>query len=200
MASLSKISLDQNILPDTLKNALLDIVDEQDRPFMVMSALEAIKQNLCRRFVMVVLYGGDKLYLQKPSARTLFFPSYWDVSACGHVHAGESREDAARRLLEKKLGIRATHMFLQTKRPARREDGNVHISLFQATAPAAFPAPDNDEVEDILALDKEELFAFYREFKDMFTPGLTWCIESGLIFPEANKGRHANSALRTVSK
>lgn len=184
MASLSHILLDQNTLPDTLRNALLDIVDDQDKPFMVTSALEAIRQNLCRRFVMVVLYGGDKLYLQKHSSQNIFFPSCWDVSACGHVHAGESREDAARRLLEKKLGVRATHMLLQAKRPAQREEGNIHISLFQAIAPAAFPAPDNEDVEDILALDKDELFVFYKEFRENFTPGLTWCIESGLVFPD----------------
>ena len=178
----SQISLERDILPDTIKNALVDIVDEHDKPFMVMSALEAIRQNLCRRFVMVALYGDDKLYLQKRSFHDIFYPSLWDISACGHVHAGESREDAARRLLEKKMGIRATHMFLQAKRPARREEGNMHISLFQATAPAAFPAPDNEDVDDILALDSDELSVFYREFRERLTPGLAWCIESGLVF------------------
>lgn len=154
---------------------------------MVMSALEAIRQNLCRRFVMVTLYDGDKLYLQKRSAQNIFYPSYWDVSACGHVHAGESREDAARRLLEKKMGIRATHMLLQAKRFAPRNEGNMHISLFQATAPAAFPAPDNEDVEDILALDNDELSVFYNEFRESFTPGLLWCIKSGLVFPDREK-------------
>ncbi len=51
--------------------------------------------------------GGHDLLLQKRSAGKDSYPGCYDISAAGHLHAGEGFEETALRELSEELGIRA---------------------------------------------------------------------------------------------
>lgn len=52
--------------------------------------------------------GGWELLMQKRSARKSSFPGCYDISSAGHVMAGDTYLDSARRELSEELGIEAT--------------------------------------------------------------------------------------------
>lgn len=166
------------------QDELLEIVDDQDEPVLVVSAIEARRQKLLRRVVLVLLHDATgRLYLQRRSKQKIAFPGLWDVSASGHVRAGESRDDAARRELYEELGVKASGMAVLTAYTTTPEHGNTKVTVFHATAPVAKPAPDNNEVEDILAVEEHELAAMVHNFSEGLTPALLWVFRHGYAYP-----------------
>ena len=69
------------------------------------------------------------------------------------------------------------------------EHGNTVVTLFHATAPAARPAPDNKEVDDVIAVEAHELAAMARDFADRLTPALLWVCKHGYAFENAHTAR-----------
>lgn len=167
------------------EDELTEVVDELDEPVLVVSALEARRQKLLRRVVLVLLHDATgRLYLQRRSKQKNPYPGLWDVSASGHVRAGEAREDAARRELYEELGVRASGMSTLTSYATTPERGNTIVTVFHATAPVARPSPDNNEVEDILAVEEHELAAMVQDFSSGLTPALLWVFRHGYAFLE----------------
>ncbi len=165
------------------QDELTEVVDEHDEPVLVVSALEARRQKLRRRVILVLLHDAQgRLYLQRRGKQKSAYPGLWDVSASGHVRAGEAREDAARRELYEELGVRASGMAPLASYATTPEYGNTQVTLFHATAPAARPAPDNKEVIDVLAVEEHELDAMVRNFGDGLTPALLWVFRHGYAF------------------
>ena len=171
---------------DENQDELIEVVDDFDKPVLVVSAFEARRQKLRRRVILVLLHDSDgRLYLQRRGKQKTAYPGLWDVSASGHVRAGEAREDAARRELYEELGVKASGMAYLAAYATNPEHGNTHVTLFHATAPAARPAPDNKEVEDILAVEEHELAAMVRDFGERLTPALLWVFKHGFAFENA---------------
>ena len=168
------------------QDELIEVVDDLNTPVLVVSALEARRQKLRRRVVLVLLHDHNgKLYLQRRAKQKTAFPGLWDVSASGHVKAGEAREDAARRELYEELGVKASGMAHLTDYATNAEQGNTYVTLFHATAPAARPAPDNKEVDSILAVEEHELALMVRDFNERLTPALLWVFKHGYAFANA---------------
>ena len=165
---------------------LVEIVDEHDQPVLVVPAAEARVRKLRRRVVLVLLHdNAGRLYLQKRSRHKLAYPGRWDVSASGHVRAGEAKEDAARRELAEELGVKASGMAMLTAYNTKAEYGNTQVTVFHATAPAARPAPDNDEVEEVILVEESELDTLVRDFSESLTPALVWVVKHGYAFAAA---------------
>ena len=165
------------------QDELIEVVDEHDEPVLVVSALEARRQKLRRRVILVLLHDAQgRLYLQRRGEQKSAYPGAWDVSASGHVRAGEAREDAARRELYEELGVRASGMAYLASYATTAEHGNTQVTLFHATAPAARPAPDNKEVTDVLAVEEHELAAMVNNFGEGLTPALLWVFRHGYAF------------------
>ncbi len=85
----------------------IDIFDEQNVS-CVGSALKskAHRTGLWHRAVHIWVYTPQgMLLLQLRSKNKLLYPGVWDVSAAGHVSAGESVISSALRELEEELGI-----------------------------------------------------------------------------------------------
>ncbi|QJT08119.1 NUDIX hydrolase [Oceanidesulfovibrio marinus] len=164
---------------------LVDIVDETDTPFAVMPLATAIKQSLFRRAVLVLVYDrAGRLYLQRRSRTKQLYPGRLDLSATGHVRAGESRLDAATRELNEELGLTGLRLTMIASVEASHHTGYAFVSLFSAGAVDEEPQPLSDETEGGLFVDQEEAAALVENFREQLTPGLVYFWERGLLFPE----------------
>jgi len=94
--------------PDTCTagSELFPVVDENDRIRRCASRSEVHGNNLRHRAVHILIFsaGGD-LYLQQRSRWKDRHPLKWDSSAAGHVTAGETYDETARRELKEELGV-----------------------------------------------------------------------------------------------
>src|SRR5206468_12083921 len=82
------------------------IVDKNDRILRYASRAEVHGNNLRHRAVHILIFNqaGD-VYLQQRSRWKDRHPLKWDSSAAGHVAAGETYDDTARRELKEELGV-----------------------------------------------------------------------------------------------
>jgi isopentenyldiphosphate isomerase len=84
----------------------IQIVDENDQPLRGGSMDEAHQQGLIHRIVYIFVEDeAGRVLLQKRSPHVVVFQNVWDVSAAGHVDAGEDYLTAAKRELQEELGI-----------------------------------------------------------------------------------------------
>jgi len=87
-------------------NEQFPVVDKNDRISGYASRAEVHGNNLRHRAVHILIFNqiGD-LYLQQRSRWKDRHPLKWDSSAAGHVTAGESYNETARRELKEELGV-----------------------------------------------------------------------------------------------
>jgi isopentenyldiphosphate isomerase len=91
-----------------MADALIQIVDEQDRPVRAATKQEAWDEGLIHRIVRIMATAPDgRVLLQKRSQTMDLYPGCWDHSASGHVDAGEDYDTAACRETAEELGIAA---------------------------------------------------------------------------------------------
>lgn len=166
------------------RNELIEIVDSGDHPLGVMPLDEAHRQALPHRSVLVVIYDGPgRVYLQRRCRSKAVYPGRWDLSATGHVQAGESRHGAAMRELEEELRVRASKLTLLVEVPACAETNWEFVALYAASGVVGEPSPNPDEVMDGMFVDRDELDAMVQNFREMLTPALVGAYEGGFIFP-----------------
>src|SRR5205823_13805800 len=89
--------------------------------------------NLCHRAVHILIFNETgELYLQRRSRSKDRHPLLWDSSAAGHVMAGESYDETAKRELQEELGInvrlKKVLSFLPRHRPDRNLSGFIEDS------------------------------------------------------------------------
>lgn len=165
---------------------LVDIVDARDRPLLVMPLSEAHRQGLFHRSVMVLVYDPDgRLYLQKRGPQKSLYPGRFDLSATGHVRAGEAREEAAARELFEELGLPAPTLTLLDAVPASRETAFEFVTLFSAGRTSEAPRPSPDEVAGGMFVDEAELSALVRDYRDWLTPAVVHFFEKRTLFPNS---------------
>jgi 16S rRNA (adenine1518-N6/adenine1519-N6)-dimethyltransferase len=87
-------------------NEQFPVVDKNDRISGYASRAEVHGNNLRHRAVHILIFNqaGD-LYLQQRSRCKDRHPLKWDSSAAGHVTAGETYNETARRELKEELGV-----------------------------------------------------------------------------------------------
>ena len=92
----------------SLHTEYLDILDEDGNQTNVsVSIQDAHEKGLLHRSVHVWLTNSlGQLLLQKRSPNMHGHPNQWDISAAGHVSAGESSVVAALTEIEEELGLR----------------------------------------------------------------------------------------------
>lgn len=155
-----------------------------------MPLTEARKQGLNHRIVLVALRDASgRLCLQRRAETKDVYPGRWDLSATGHVQAGESREEAARRELKEELGIDAVRLTRSVSLAASPKTGNASITLYFAGPCHTAPTPDPAEVSEVMFVDGDELSGLIEQFRSMFTPALLWVANEGHLFkPEPTGG------------
>lgn len=90
-----------------------DIVNKEDEVVGTASKEEIAERRLiCRvAFIMLVNSNGE-LLLHQRSANKKTYPLYWSGAAAGHLIAGETYEDAARREMKEEIGVEAELAFV----------------------------------------------------------------------------------------
>jgi isopentenyl-diphosphate delta-isomerase len=163
---------------------MVDIVDGNDRPLLVLPLTEAHRQGLYHRSVLVLVYNDQgKVYLQKRGPQKSLFPNRFDLSATGHVQAGESRKDAAARELREELGLRAKALTWLDAVPASEETAYEFVTLFSAGRVSQPPRPNPEEVAGGMFVDAAELAALARDYRDLLTPAVVRFFERRTLFP-----------------
>ncbi|MFZ5811913.1 MAG: NUDIX hydrolase [Thermodesulfobacteriota bacterium] len=163
---------------------LVEYVDSRDRPLGIMPLSEVHRQSLFHRSVLVLVYNpSGKVFLQKRAASKSVYPGRYDVSASGHVQAGESRLEAAIRELDEELGIAVDTLRVIGNAPASPMTGFEFVTLYTAGKTPAAPRPNPEEVADGLFVDRAELAYMADRFRELLTPGLVHFFEQNAIFP-----------------
>jgi len=93
---------------------LIDIVDQAGNPLGFSRPRDEVhKTGLWHKTVHIwVLNSKQQLLLQKRAATKESFPGLWDISAAGHISAGDTSVSAACRELLEEIGVCATQQEL----------------------------------------------------------------------------------------
>lgn len=163
---------------------LVDVVDEADRPLGVLPLAEVHRQGLYHRSVRVAVFdAAGRVYLQKRCKSKDLYPGRLDLSATGHVRAGESREAAALRELREELGLVAERLRHVADVAGSPDTNFEFITLYTAGRLDAQPQPNPAEVDSGFFADRSEVDYLLANYRDQLTPGLVHSMEKGLLFP-----------------
>ena len=155
---------------------LLQVVDEHGRFLRAVPRRECHRDpSLIHRSVCVLVFdGGGRLYLQERSAAKDMYAGEWDLSATGHVRAGETPDEAAARELREELGVEAelerlTEILLRAPQEAElttvyrcAHDGPVHPDPTEIAGGAYYAPEDARRVPRLTAYAAAILDALYR--------------------------------------
>ena len=106
-----------------------DVVDEDDNVIGKASREECHKKGLIHRSVMFFVFNEEGMVLvTKRTKAKDFFPGYRSIVLGGHVHAGESYEEAVAREIEEEVGLKAQPFFISSfKKRIPEEKENVKV-------------------------------------------------------------------------
>ena len=109
---------------------LFDTVDENDRKIGKATRERCHAENLIHRSVMFfVLDGKGRVLVTKRTEDKDFFPGYWSITLGGHVLAGETYEEAAKREIEEEIGLSSTPFFIESF-PKRIPEERENVKVF----------------------------------------------------------------------
>lgn len=140
---------------------------------------------LHRGFSLFLFNGNGELFLTKRSKNKKTFPGVWTNTVCGHPGPGESAVDAARRRLEKELGLRTYDVRdMRQVAPYRYRFADASGIVENEICPILVayadvdPEPDPSEVEDWKWMPWDEFLKDIKKNPDIYSP---WCREEALL-------------------
>jgi isopentenyldiphosphate isomerase len=163
---------------------LLDILDESGRPTgEVVGKSEAHRLGLWHRCFHCWICGSDAagpyLLLQRRAATKDTWPGYLDITAAGHLSAGEETLDGLREI-EEELGLQVNPerlvplgtIRIEQQLPAGCDREFHEVFLLREDTPPEKLRLQEEEVESIYRLDLDDVEALYatgevsaREYK-----------------------------------
>jgi isopentenyldiphosphate isomerase len=155
--------------PSLVPDADIEVLDEGGRPLLVMPQTQVLRQKLRHHTVLVCLRNANgHVFLYKSEEQE----GIWLPAIHGRVVAGESRHDAAMRLLKNVFGISrvAVSDVARFRQPAADSAGNVDVTLFLTAKTSAVPRFREQDAPDGIFVDREELRAVMRDYPHMVTP------------------------------
>ncbi|MDA4127856.1 MAG: NUDIX domain-containing protein [Thaumarchaeota archaeon] len=85
---------------------LFDVVDESDNVVGRELGSVSLQKGLLHRAIATLLFDSHgRLYIQKRAGDMTFYPGHWSISCTGHVSAGETYSEAARREMKEELDL-----------------------------------------------------------------------------------------------
>lgn len=149
----------------------VEILDASRRVVAVLPVTDAVRQKLCHRVVVVLLFDDlGRLTLRRrldtPGGRT----GRWDVPVRGPVLAGEAILDAATRSLHAELDIHVERLRPVLELPAQPENNNefLHVFSLTRTEPVVYGGQDRESGE--YRFSAEELSCLLRDFRELVSP------------------------------
>lgn len=152
-------------MPKDNQRELFYLVDDEDQVLGSVSRLEAHQSQTIKHRSVFILVFNDKneLLLQKRNQNKDTFPSFWTLSASGHVSYGQSYDEAAKRELREELGLEINLEPLhKTYVSQEREFCFIYQGKFLDDKEIKF---DQDEVEKVQWVNKDNLKQFVKENK-----------------------------------
>lgn len=112
---------------------LFDVVDEHDRVLHPLPRDEVHARDLRHRAVHVMIFNAaGEIFLQKRSIWKDRNPAQWDSATAGHVDAGETYEQAARREVREEIGIEIGPLTPVCKLGCGPETGFEFLQIYRA--------------------------------------------------------------------
>ncbi|MEZ4860646.1 MAG: NUDIX hydrolase [Caldilineaceae bacterium] len=90
-----------------MEDELMDVVDQSDQVVgqKRRSELYAENSSNCRAINAFLVNSQGQLWIPRRTAQKRLFPLHLDMSCGGHVHSGESYEEALQRELQEELNL-----------------------------------------------------------------------------------------------
>lgn len=162
---------------------IIEVLDEAQRPFMLMPRASALAQNLPHQVVLVVLRDREgQIYIHRRAESKKNYAGLWSVSASGLVKAGEAAEDAAMRELDEELGISGVTLTHAAALPPAPETDWGQINLFISSPSNVLVKPNPDEISEGMFVDEDELAGLLHDMPGKIAPALKWAAELGNLF------------------
>jgi isopentenyl-diphosphate delta-isomerase type 1 len=135
---------------------VFDIVDEDDEIIGKASRKECHEKGLIHRSVMFFVFDEQgRVLVTKRTQNKDFFPGYWSVALGGHVHSGETYEEAVIREAREEVGLEVEPTFLTSfKKRIPEEKENVRVYSFISNEKIKL---DEEELEKGMFLRMGEL-------------------------------------------
>ncbi len=162
--------------PDTgvNRNERFPIVDKKDRILRYANRSEVHGNNLRHRAVHILIFNeAGELYLQQRSRWKDRHPLKWDSSAAGHVGAGESYDETARRELKEELGT-TVPLHKVSKVSALQRTDHEFIWLYRGLTSGDL-VPDNSEIEQGAFFRPAVIDGWTSARPEDFAPGFLEC-------------------------
>ncbi len=162
-------------MPAARDEEVLDVVDEHDHVVDQATRARVHAEGLLHRAVQVHAYDrGGRLLLQKRGEDVETYPGRWTGSAAGHVDAGETYREAAKRELLEEVGLEGK---LRKELKLRHEDTPGDLTdrelIFLFTV-LVDEDPDLDvdpgEVQAVRWMLPEDVEAWVRDEPEAFAP------------------------------
>lgn len=150
---------------------IFDVVDAADRVVGQKPRSLVHRLGLRHRAIHLLLFNArGELFLQKRSLSKDLNPGLWDSSCSGHLHAGETYEQAAGRELSEELGLtESIPLRPLCKLAAGRETGNEFIWVYRGECDGPFVL-DPEEISEGRFLAIPSLERELRADPEPFSP------------------------------
>jgi 16S rRNA (adenine1518-N6/adenine1519-N6)-dimethyltransferase len=156
------------------RNERFPIVDKNDRILGYASRANVHGNNLRHRAVhMLISNQAGDVYLQQRSRWKDRHPLKWDSSAAGHVAAGETYDDTARRELKEELGV-STTLQKVARIPASQKTDHEFISVYRGAVSDDL-VPNRSEIEQGAFLSPAVIDGWTSARPEDFAPGFLVC-------------------------
>jgi isopentenyl-diphosphate delta-isomerase type 1 len=147
----------------------LDVVDENDNIIGKATRSEVHSTGKIHRAVHVFVFNfkGELLLELRPLSKKQY-PGQW-CDVCGHVGAGESYEEAAKKELKEEIGVECElRKFCDLRKRYKNDNENIRLFLCQCDGPFKI---NPKEVERIEFFGLEQIKKDVETGKKTLTPG-----------------------------
>jgi 16S rRNA (adenine1518-N6/adenine1519-N6)-dimethyltransferase len=150
------------------------VVDENDRIRRYVSRSEVHGNNLRHRAVHILIFSkAGEVYLQQRSRWKDRHPLKWDSSAAGHVTAGETYDETARRELKEELGVDVPLQRI-VKITASPRTEHEFVRMYRGVVSGEI-APNKCEIETGVFLPPVVIDGWTSARPEDFAPGFLEC-------------------------
>jgi 16S rRNA (adenine1518-N6/adenine1519-N6)-dimethyltransferase len=160
--------------PGLTNNERFPIVDKNDRILRYASRSHVHGNNLRHRAVHILIFNqAGEVYLQQRARWKDRHPLRWDSSAAGHVNAGESYDETARRELEEELGVTVPLKKI-SRLPASERTDQEFVWVYRGEVSGNL-APNRTEIESGAFFPQTVIDAWVAARPEDFAPGFMEC-------------------------